>query len=219
MTKYYSKTSQGRPQWRSGPATSFYSFSAPDQHGISQTAEVELIHGGVFPNFEWDDEHQEYYDLNEYNGGSHTLFDVKDPKIEFAWTGREMQHTVPTLLAIAANRARGNVGVRTNKPITVMPSEDLSPHSSRLVKRLTASGVIPKNPKNLDARVTNQMQLHPREDLYQRDLHGSEVPKGEVEDARYTVRRVLNQSGRRVGNRRANAVQKQGPKPEQLRLF
>lgn len=88
-------------------------------------------------------------------GEQGTLFSRAPGKIAVAFAAPSMRSTVPTLLGLAANEHTKQW--MDKDPQLPMPSSDLSPYSSALVKKLEGRGVpFPKNPSNPTAEITNE---------------------------------------------------------------
>ena len=92
------------------------------------------------------------------------------------------------MLGIAENAAR-------SEGTTLLPSTDLSKHSSRLVDRLKSTGAVDPG---ASTKVTNSIQFEPEYDLgpAPRELK-SRLPEHEVQAGRQTVRGLLRGSQER----------------------
>lgn len=89
------------------------------------------------------------------------------------------------MLGIAENAAR-------SEGTTLLPSEDLSKHSSRLVKRLKGTGAVKAD---ASTQVTNSIQFEPGYDLGPRPRElSSRLPEEQVQAGRQTVRGLLKGS-------------------------
>lgn len=118
-----------------------------------------------------------------------TLFTDYPAEIEEAFSHTSMRHTVPTLLGLAKNRYH-----------VLQAPENLSPHSSRLVKRGEKMGAVMVNPDNPTAEVMNDGSFSDADNLaYTSQLENpssrigpdKQVSDIDVQNARNTVREIL----------------------------
>lgn len=165
-----------------------------------QNAEVTLQRGSITPNFYWDDQSKEHIDVKY--GGSDTLFDVQNPRISGAYADPTLRHTVPTLLAMAANRG----GKATEADY------ELSQHSSRLAKKAIKAGLIQGSRFNKKAAPTFDSDRNSNNFLFRKDIDPfSPVPDEELAAGKDTVRRFIRSSSTKRSPR--------SKRPQQLSLF
>lgn len=171
--------------------TQFTALSDPDEHGKSDYAKVTLREGRAYPNFYYSDTQGTYEDVG--GGNSSTLFTISEPVIDHAWSSKGMRAHVPTLLALAANRARGGMNVHTDEPLNVKADWMLSPHSAHLVQRAYDAGVMipPKGKPVAEVRGNVEGEFLTDKTFDSAEIHGPEVPQHELADARTTVRRTI----------------------------
>jgi hypothetical protein len=107
-------------------------------------------------------------------------------------------HKVDTLVGTEGARAPNMVmlGIAENaarsEGTSLMPAEDLSKHSSRLIEHLKGTGAVPEGSST---RVTNKIQFSPEYSLGPRSVEPSRrVPEEQVQAGRQTVRQVLRGS-------------------------
>jgi hypothetical protein len=108
------------------------------------------------------------------------------------------EHKVDTLVGTEGARAPNMVmlGIAENaaraEGTSLLPSEDLSKHSSRLVGHLKGTGAVSEH---ASTRVTNEIQFSPEYDLGPRPIEASRrLPEAQVEAGRKTVREVMKGS-------------------------
>lgn len=143
-------------------------------------------------------------------------------EIYSAFADPSMRSAVPTLLGLAANEHRRITGSSYSLP---MHDSSLSPHSSKMVRKLQDRGVdIPANPDNATAEATNAASFHrlwearsnyPAGKFQHTDssrpFDTVEVRPQEVNEARHRVRQLLSKPGLPEAPR--------GPQYEQMRMF
>lgn len=118
-----------------------------------------------------------------------TLFTDSPAEIEEAYSHTSMRHTVPTLLGLAKNRYH-----------VLQAPENLSPYSSRLVKRGEKMGAVVVNPDNPTAEVMHLGSFSDADNLaYTSQLENpssrigptKRVPDTDIQNARNTIREIL----------------------------
>jgi hypothetical protein len=127
-----------------------------------------------------------------------TLFDLQPEtlKVENAFTDPKMNKSVTTMIQLAQNDF---------PDAQLIPSSNLSPHSSKLVKNALSKGLIKPNAINSTGEITNdadfdEMVTYPSHDSFRHTLGLSEVPQHESVQAYEQIKDVLRGRPRQVRN-------------------
>lgn len=168
----------------SNHATASVDYDYPHEHA---NFEVSHVKRGQWASM--------YHDLGQERDllerPSSELFHSRGGKISSAFADPTMTPHVATLLGAAINEHRRVTGSSTSLP---MPSEDLSPFSSKLVRNSRKKGIpVPENPDNSDSRITNDITRYSMNSLKYdgEDFPGTPLSTGERSAARQTIHGLL----------------------------
>lgn len=147
----------------------------PDEH---QGAFADLAQDTYLPGSMQLEDHN--WDLEQK--GKHPVLFTQSPGIlETLYSDPAMRHTAPTLLAMAYNDSGHDI----------QPSDDLSPHSARLVRKAVARGWVEPPPDNPDIEPSNSSDLYPVAFTDEKDQWGRPASPMELAGAKKTLRDLL----------------------------
>lgn len=222
MAKYFEKRN---PDYGSRRLYAVDSTGRPSSER-NKAAYITYYEGGFRPNFEnkdgnkgygissdWYRTRKEHIDhLSDERGNPTTLFHTVPPHVSELFADPSMRPHVATLLGRVLSRAQ-MLGT------TVESSEDLSPHSSRLVKRGISAGLVTGDPANSEGKVTNNINyesIYATPDMLIEDYDYQEIPEEEVREFRKVGRDAIRKASGRAPKPKTIATPK--PQGEQLKF-
>lgn len=152
-------------------------------------ARIIVIPSRESPKFNSNGDNVNPYESDQVLGEGESLqgelFDHQPARISFLRADPSMKVPAMNLLAKAM----------LDHPSAVA-DYDLSEHSSKLVKRGMEMGAVNPHPRNINATITNNMDIEPYDVFIPGRLGGREIPDIEMKQAKAHLRSILRPSGR-----------------------
>lgn len=221
MARYFERT----PDYPYGQRVHAVDTGRTTSWGAHPSAYISYHRGKIHPNFEtygdgsyeptseWEDARRNGYAQNaDRMGNPTTLFHVKPPHVVELFSDPSMRPHVATLLGHVLNHAQ-MLGTK------VEASDDLSPHSSRLVRRGIQAGLVKGDRDNPEGNVTNNYgfsDTHIEMDDIGPHYSYQEMSPEKVKESRKAGREAIK--ALKGKPRKKAAPKKSAPQGEQLRL-